>query len=200
MWAHALIEGGLSIAKGFASYGASKAQYQAQQAAYNEEYRVGMIEAAYRRKVQAYNNAMVGVANALNQNALTSNQVQAVDRSTAQGFAIERARDMQLAEAEVSAAATGTAGRSVNQTLNTLNFSANLAQSDRLRDLDAQLKSIEQQRLNSEIQAEQSRDYSLILDPVLRSAGTKPSAVSAMLGIATDLGGVGLKYSQKPKA
>ena len=135
-------------------------------------------EAKYRRKLQEYNNAMTRLANAQNQNAITLNQNMAVERSLAQQFQIERSEYVTIGEAEVSAAAAGTAGRSVNQTLYQVQRSADEAESNRQSDLEAQLAGFQQQRLNSAMQAAQQIDYSFI---------PSPNPVSSMLGIATDL-------------
>lgn len=135
-------------------------------------------EASYRKKLQEYNNTMTRLSNAINQNGITTNQNMAVERSIAEQFNIERSEYLTLGEAEVSAAATDTAGRSVNQTLYQVQRSADEAESNRLSDLEAQLAGFQQQRLNSAMQTAQQIDYSFI---------PKPNPVTAMLGMAGDL-------------
>lgn len=135
-------------------------------------------EAKYKQKIKEYNNAMVRLADANNQNAITTNQNLAVERSTRQAFAIERSHYTTVGKAEVAAAASGTAGRSVNQTMYQIDRSAAEAEAARKSDLEAQLAGFSQQRLNSNMQARQATDISYI---------PQPSPVSAMLGIAGDM-------------
>lgn len=135
-------------------------------------------DAKYRKKLQEYNNAMTMLANAQNQNAITTNQNAAVERSVMEQFNIERSRYTTIAQAEVSAAASDTAGRSVNQTLYQIERSAEEADGNRMADLEMQLAGFQQQRLNSSMQANQQIDYSFI---------PRPNPVTSMLGIATDI-------------
>ncbi|QOE32160.1 virion-associated protein [Rhizobium phage Paso] len=135
-------------------------------------------DAKYRQQLQDYNNAMTRLANAQNQNAITTNQNAAIERSVMEQFNIERSRYTTIAQAEVSAAASDTAGRSVNQTLYQVERSAEEADSNRMADLEMQLAGFQQQRLNSSMQANQQIDYSFI---------PSPNPVTSMLGIATDI-------------
>lgn len=145
-------------------------------------------EAKYREKLQAYNNAMVNLSNATNQNAITTNQNAAIERSVVAGFQQERTRFTTIAEAEVSAAASDTAGRSVNQTLYQIERSAEEAESARLSDLEMQVAGFDQQRVNSAVQASQQIDRSYI---------PQPNPVTAMLGMATDFYKVTKRYNPK---
>ncbi|QWY83434.1 hypothetical protein [Rhizobium phage RHph_X3_9] len=163
-----MLEGGLGVFRGLTSFITASR------------------EAKYREKLQEYNNAMTRLANAQNQNAITQNQNAAVERSLAQQFQIQRQEYVTTGEAEVAAAATDTAGRSVNQTLYQVHRSAAEAQSNRQADLDAQLAGFQQQRLNSAMQTAQQIDYSFI---------PKPSPVAAMLGISTELYKVQKRYN-----
>lgn len=135
-------------------------------------------EQKYRQKLQEYNNKMVRLADAQNQNAITTNQNIAVEASVAKQFAIERQNYLTQGEADVAAAATDTAGRSVNQTLYQVQRSADEADSVRQRELEHQLAAFRQQRLNSSMQAMQQLDYSYI---------PKANPVTSMLGIGIDM-------------
>lgn len=135
-------------------------------------------EAKYKKALQEYNNKMLHLANAQNQNAIILNQNMAVERSLAAQFEISRSEYTTLGQATVSAAASGTAGRSVNQTMYQIQRSADEADSRRMSDLEAQMAGFQQQRLNSAMQASQQVDISFI---------PRPSPVSAMLGIGGDL-------------
>lgn len=135
-------------------------------------------DADYKRKMQKYNNAMTMLANGVNQNAITTNQNMAIERSLAEQFQISRSEYTTVGAAEVSAAASDTAGRSVNQTLYQVHRSADEAESNRQSDLAAQLDGFAQQRLNSSLQTAQQIDYSFI---------PKPNPITALLGLGTDL-------------
>ena len=143
-------------------------------------------EAKYKKALQEYNNTMVNLANAQNQNAITTNQNFAVEASLAQQFEIERSLYTTTGEAEVAAAATDTAGRSVNQTLYQVQRSADEAQSKRMSELESQLAAFGQQRINSSMQALQQIDNSFI---------PSPNPVTSMLGIATDLYKIQKRYN-----
>lgn len=145
-------------------------------------------EAKYRKKLQEYNNAMTRLANAQNQNAITTNQNMAVERSLAQQFEIERSEYVTLGKAETAAAAADTAGRSVNQTLYQVQRSADEAESKRQADLQSQLAQYTQQRKNSALQQQQQLDFSYI---------PSPSPVTAMLGIAGNLAKTYQRYNPK---
>lgn len=135
-------------------------------------------EASYKQKIKEYNNQMVRLADANNQNAITTNQNLAVERSTRTAFAIERSHYATTGKAEVAAAASGTAGRSVNQTMFQIDRSAAEAEASRKSDLDAQLAGFSQQRLNSNMQARQATDISFI---------PQPNPAATMLGLTGDL-------------
>lgn len=143
-------------------------------------------EAKYRRKVQEYNNAMTRLANAQNQNAVTTNQNMAVERSLAQQFEIERSEYVTLGRAETAAAAADTEGRSVNQTMYQIHRSADEAESKRQADLQSQLAQFTQQRKNSALQQQQQLDYSYI---------PSPNPVTAMLGIAGNMAKTYQRYN-----
>ncbi len=132
----------------------------------------------YKQQIQDYNNKMVRIADALNQNAITTNQNIAVEASVAKQFAIARQAMVTKGEVEVAAAATDTVGRSVNQTLYQVQRSADEADSNRARELEQQLAAFGQQRLNSSMQAVQQLDNSFI---------PKASPVTAMLDIGTKM-------------
>ncbi|QXP44062.1 hypothetical protein [Stappia phage SI01] len=145
-------------------------------------------DAAYKRKLQEYNNQMTRLANAQNQNAVTTNQNLAVERSLSQQFEIERSEYTTVGKAEVAAAAADTAGRSVNQTIYQIHRSADEAESKRLADLDAQLAQFRHQRLNSSIQTQQQIDHSYI---------PSPNPVAALLGLGGELAQTYQRYNPR---
>ncbi|QPC44932.1 hypothetical protein HW532_20865 [Kaustia mangrovi] len=137
----------------------------------------GQQEAEAKRAWQKYNNAMVRLADAQNQNAITTNRNLAIERSTEQGFQIERSEYVTKAAAEVAAAAIQTEGRSVNQTLFQIESNAAHAQARRKADLEAQFAAFDHQRMTSAFQAAQQIDYSII---------PEPSPVSSLLGFGAE--------------
>ncbi len=122
-------------------------------------------DAKTQRKWQAYNNALVRLQNATNQNALTTNEGMAVERASEAEYAIRKSAYITKASAEVSAAATGTVGRSVNAVLFDIDRNAARASADKSRDLDYQLLGIQQQREQSNLQTEMQIDHSRIPGP-----------------------------------
>jgi hypothetical protein len=146
----------------------------------------GLLEAREKRAWQRYNNAMVRIADAQNQNAITTNTNLAIERSTNQQYNIEVSNYTTSAQAEVAAAAAGVEGRSVNQTMFQIDANAAKAQSNRLSDLRAQLLSFENQRRTSAFQAAQQIDY---------TNHSGPNPLSALLGFASEAWNIQQKYN-----
>lgn len=136
-----------------------------------------MQEAKSKRAWQQYNNAMTRLADGQNQNAITTNVNMAIERSTIQGFEIERSEYQTRGAAEAAAAAAGVSGRSVNQTLFQVERSAAVAQHTRMYDLQGQLLGFEQQRQQSAFQTAQQIDHTYI---------PNPSPISALMGFGGD--------------
>ena len=122
-------------------------------------------DAKTQRKWQAYNNALVRLQNATNQNALTTNEGMAVERASEAEYAIRKNEYITKASVEVSAAATGTTGRSVNSVLFDVGRNAARASADKARDLEYQLLGFQQQRELSNLQTEMQIDRSSIPGP-----------------------------------
>ncbi|MCY1708358.1 virion core protein, T7 gp14 family [Pannonibacter sp. SL95] len=144
-------------------------------------------EAKVRRQWQDYSNKMVRIADAQNQNAITTNQLLAKERSTVQSYDIQRSALVTKAQAEASAAAAGTSGNSVNAVLLEIDRNEAETQARRVRDLNTQLLQGEQQRSNSALQAVQSLDFSPI---------PMPKATTYALGFTTDLGATYKDYKR----
>lgn len=159
MWGHMAIEAALSGVKHGMSFVA------------------GVQESRAARAWQKYNNAMTRIANGQNQNVVTINEVMATERSVAQGYNIEVSEYVTRAAAEAEAAAKGTAGRSVNQTLFQIEQNATRAQAARKADLEATLLGYNNQRRMLDFQTAQQIDKTVI---------PNPSPITAMLGIAAD--------------
>lgn len=122
-------------------------------------------DAKVQRKWQAYNNALVRLQNATNQNALTVNEGMTIERASEAEYAIRKNEYSTKASVEVAAAATGTTGRSVNAVLFDVGRNAARASADKSRDLDYQLLGFQQQREQSNLQTEMQIDHSRIPGP-----------------------------------
>lgn len=114
---------------------------------------------------QRYNNAMLNIQNAQNQNALTINERMAAERSSIMGFQIRKSEYLTSASVEASAAASGTIGRSVNLALLDVHRNAAVADERRLRDLDYQYLQTDAQRRNSAMAVALKTDYATIPSP-----------------------------------
>lgn len=126
------------------------------------------------RQWRDYNNRMTQIQNAFNQNAISTNQVLAVQRSAAKQFLISKEEQKTVAAVEASAAATGTTGRSVDKAINTVKYNADRAEAERKLDLENQVAYFINQRQSSQLQAELAID---------RSTTPSPSPISLMLGL-----------------
>lgn len=133
-------------------------------------------DAKQQRKWQAYNNALVRLQNAQNQNAITTNEGMAVERASEAEYAIRKSEYITKGSAEVSAAATGTTGRSVDAVLFDIGRNAAKASADKARDLQYQQLGFQQQRESSNLQTEMNIDRATI---------PGPSAADAVLGLVT---------------
>lgn len=131
--------------------------------------------AASERKWQKYNNTMVRLQDAQNQNSITTNVNMRQERKAAQLQQVQMSERATSASAEVSAAATGTVGRSVDMVLFDIGRNAARARGQIERDEEHQVYSDDQQRLASSLQADMAVDLRQI---------PSPSPATMMLGIA----------------
>lgn len=148
----------LTAASALASYGADKATAKAQQA------------------YQVYKNAMARISNATTQNVITENQIATNQAYGDQAVGIKQQNILSVAQAEVSAAAAGVKGRSVNQVQLDINRSAALAERKRQNDMTNSNLSFAGQRQQSAQAAANAQDYSYIPTPKLGSYLLKAAA------------------------
>lgn len=126
---------------------------------------LGSMEAKAKRKWQKYNNQMVAIANAQNQNSITTNEILATERASIQKFNIDRSEIITSGQAEASAAAADTEGRSVNAVIFDVERNAGMQRAQVQSDLEAQYLQFSQQRKNSAFQMAQQQDHSFIPMP-----------------------------------
>lgn len=139
---------------------------------------LGNTQAKMQEAAQAHSNAMRRVSSAQQQNTVTLEEAQIQDKSVRLGAALQEQSMKDRGAAEVSAAAAGVSGGSVNQALVGLKRSAIKAQSARMENMTSQLYATEQQRKNIRVAGVLGQDVSII---------QRPSAASAMLGLGVDV-------------
>lgn len=160
MWADLALSGAQSLIKQGMSYDAASKKAKAD------------------RQWQAYKNAMTKLADANNQNAITTNEVLLEERVANQRFQIERSEYTTSAQAEAAAAATDTGGRSVDMVVFDIERNASMAQANVTSDLEAQYAQHDEQRRNSAFQAVMQQDHTYI---------PSPNLATYALGFATDM-------------
>jgi hypothetical protein len=170
MWSDLALSGGLALLRTGMSYSQASEDAKSKQA------------------WQSYKNTMTQLSNANNQNILTTNANIARDSSSEQAFQISRSEYLTTAQAEVSAAASGVGGRSVNDVLFDVERNASSAQAARQRDLNSQYLQIDNQRQQSNFQTAMQMDYSPI---------PQPNPATYMLNFASDV--TKLYQSSRPK-
>lgn len=129
------------------------------------------------RKWQKYNNTMVAIQDAGNQNTITINENLARAKAGQQAAAIRKSAYQTKASAEVAAAAAGTTGRSVDIAIYDIERNEALALEAVGRDLETQYLQFDNQRQGSAMQAKMSKDF---------RGFPMPNPATAMLGFATD--------------
>jgi hypothetical protein len=134
-------------------------------------------QAVQDKKWQNYNNAMVRIQDAGNQNAITTNENIAREKATSDKFAVRKSAYITKASAEVSAAAAGTTGRSVDIALYDIGRNEAMMIDSVGKDLEAQYLQFTNQREGSAMQAKTSQDFRGL---------PQPNAATYMLGFATD--------------
>ena len=135
------------------------------------------------RKWQAYNNKMTRLQDAMNQNSITTNENMRKESKHKQLMQIMKSERSTLASAEVSAASTGTIGRSVNMVLKDINRNAATARAGIEKDDDWQDAQTDNQRLQSAMQTEMQIDLRHIPNPSLGGlfTGLATSGLKAMI-------------------
>lgn len=142
------------------------------------DFMIGGIQADMNEAAQAHANAMRELASASARNQVTQAEVQIRDKSQRLSVALQQQEIRDRGAAEVSAAAAGVEGGSVEQAMLGLRRSAMQAQHARMRNRDANLLAQDTQRNNIQLATVLGEDISVI---------PRPSAASAMLGLGAQL-------------
>ena len=129
----------------------------------------GFIAASKQAKAdkawQKYNNKMVRLQDAMNQNALTTNENIQREATLEKRFGIRVSEYKTIASATVVAAASGTVGRSVNSVLFDVHRNAAHADALAAQDFEYAKLQIDEQRRQSSMQAQLNLDLRKIQGP-----------------------------------
>jgi len=136
-------------------------------------YRADKAQSQAQRAWQVYSNKMTDLSNSISQNALTQNSILAADATANQALNLRQETILSRARVEVSAAAAGVKGRSVNLTVRDVLRGSAMRESERQEAFRTEMLGIQQQRLNAAFGAASQKDYSYI---------PKPNAASYYLG------------------
>ncbi len=142
------------------------------------DFMIGGIQASMNEAAQAHSNTMRELASAQATNQVTLAESQIRDKSVRLSAALQQQSLKDQGAAEVSAAAAGVKGGSVDQMMLGLRRSAVQAQDARMRNRDANLLAQDTQRNNIKLASILGEDISVL---------PQPSVASAMLGLGATL-------------
>lgn len=162
----------------FSGYQSQRQQYANQKAM-----------AEYNRKMQEYRNKMTMLSAAQQQNTITQNVTSAIQSSAVVATDIQKKVQEATGSAEVSAAATGTTGRSVEMVNSSIERAGAAQEYSRQQQLQQVFDSADTQRQNVAMQAVMQQDLNWYQNPA------EPSAFRVLAG----LGGVAAGYYSATK-
>jgi hypothetical protein len=128
----------------------------------SQQYKSDLKAAEWNIKYQKYRNAMTNIANAQNQNAITTNTSLAIQYSALKAINIQADAIGDRGRSVVAAAAAGVGGNSVAATIADMDRAAANAEYARREELNTQFLGFDQQRRSSAMSAAQQQDYSYI--------------------------------------
>lgn len=128
-------------------------------------YLIQSRQAKSNKKWQEYNNKMVRIQDAVNQNNITTNQNMAVERQVRESYNLRVAEYQTEAKATVAAAAVGAEGNSVDMVLRDISQNEARAQSALKTDLNYQMIGWQGQREASARQMQMQIDNTQIPKP-----------------------------------
>ena len=129
-------------------------------------------------KLQKYRNQMLEITAAMNDRAISQNEIRTRDASVRLAFQNAMTSRADIAKANVSAAAAGVQGRSVDRTLRGLRGSALNAQAARKEQTRQEMSKHASERINNRVSTIMQRDITV---------HEKPSMMFAIGGIAKGL-------------
>ena len=146
-----------------------------------DQNKITEIQHKMQTSAQAHRNVLMGMSAARQQNNVALAQAQVADQSKRLEFNISLQALKHKSQAQVSAAAAGVSGRSVDATLQGLRRSEIQAQFARVQNRNAQQAALRQNTRDIKMNAILGKDTTIIPRPVL------PDASSALLGLTTSL-------------
>jgi hypothetical protein len=142
----------------------------------------GFINAGTSAKLaaalQKYRNQMLQITRAMNDRAISQNEIRTRDASVRFAFAIEERAAVDQASAEVSAAAAGVQGMSVDRQMRGLRGSALRAHSARKERTRQEMAGHANERINNNVSTIMQRDITV---------QEKPSLMFHVAGLAKNL-------------
>ena len=142
------------------------------------QYQTASIQADLQERIQSYRNTMSKLSAARSTNAITVNEARARDAATQADTLIQRQSMKDQAQQEVTAAAAGVKGNSVEMAARDLRASAGRARFAQKRQHHMQMGDLSNQRTSVAIGAITNQDIQVI---------PKPSVGSMLLGAGTNL-------------
>lgn len=157
------------------------------------KYRADKAQAKADRAMQEYKNKMVNIADAMNQNSITTNTTKTIQQSARQAVHLRRNEIGVLGSTASAAAAAGVRGRSVNATIIDAKRNAGFAEGARVRDLEGAQDQFTQQRIGSRLSAIQNQDLTHIPKPrfstyMFSAVASNIDKVAGMFGGQTNYG------------
>lgn len=156
------------------------AGYQSQR----QQYANAKAMAEYNKKLQEYKNKMTMLSAAQQQNTITQNVTSAIQSSANEAADIQKKVQEATGSAEVSAAATGTTGRSVDMVQTSVQRAGASQEYARQQQLQNVFDSADTQRQNVAMQAVMQQDLNWYQSP------QSPSALATI----AQIGGLAAKY------
>lgn len=142
------------------------------------DYSTSKIQHEMNVAAREHKKVMTAISNAQQQNSLTHAEVQTRDAGIRAAQSLQLTALKTKSDAEVSAAAAGVSGNSVEGTLQNMKRSALNANAARKATLKSKFEAIGQERKNVKMAAIYSRDIRAIIPP---------SPTSALLGLSASL-------------
>lgn len=145
--------------------------------AYSDDSSQSILDEKWRK----YNNAMVSIQDAGNQNNITTNENLSREKAQRDKYAIRTSAYKTAASVEVAAAASGTGGRSLDIAMFDVGRSEALALDAVNRDVTVQFLQYDNQRQGSAMQARMAHDF---------RAPNTPNPATYLLGFASDVASI----------
>jgi len=144
------------------------------------QYKAAKAQAAAQKAWQEYSNKMARLSNSMNQNAITVNEILAMEAFADQAVQLKKGGIIGAAKVETAAAAAGVKGRSVNQAMFDVQRGVAQREAQRQQSFKNAKLAFDQQRVQSSMSAEMQQDYTYIPKP--QAASYFLSALSSSMG------------------